>query len=384
MKFYKFAAIVLLILFLAGVALAKNFDFFEKIPASISDILNAENTVEIKVNKHLVVNPQKGVYSTVWTARAKRFNDLIRIADETEINAIIIDVKDSGVYLDDYIKNLVAELHKKNIYAIARLVVFQDNSQIKNHPDWYFKKGNGTLWQDNRGWYWLDPINRETWDYNVEIAKKAIDAGFDELNFDYIRFPAFAKNDDVDLSILASAGKPASIFKKNEVINEFANYLNSELKKYDPEIVISVDLFAYNMLRRDDLGIGQKFTELYDYFDYISPMIYPSHYLPGNFGFDNPAEHPYEVILGTIESGKKQLRDKVISNIGTTTPALINPVFDKELKKLRPWLQDFNIGAIYNSEMIRKEKQAVYDSGLTSGWLLWNPRNVYTETALDK
>ncbi len=384
MKFYKFAAIVLLILFLAGVALAKNFDFFEKIPASISDILNAENTVEIKVNKHLVVNPQKGVYSTVWTARAKRFNDLIRIADETEINAIIIDVKDSGVYLDDYIKNLVAELHKKNIYAIARLVVFQDNSQIKNHPDWYFKKGNGTLWQDNRGWYWLDPINRETWDYNVEIAKKAIDAGFDELNFDYIRFPAFAKNDDVDLSVLASVGKPASILKKNEVINEFANYLNSELKKYDPEIVISVDLFAYNMLRRDDLGIGQKFTELYDYFDYISPMIYPSHYLPGNFGFDNPAEHPYEVILGTIESGKKQLRDKVISNIGTTTPALINPVFDKELKKLRPWLQDFNIGAIYNSEMIRKEKQAVYDSGLTSGWLLWNPRNVYTETALDK
>ncbi|MDP3004038.1 MAG: putative glycoside hydrolase, partial [Candidatus Azambacteria bacterium] len=127
MKFYKFAAIVLLILFLAGVALAKNFDFFKKIPA--------------KINRHLTVSPQKGVYSTVWTARAKRFNDLIRIADETEINTIVIDVKDSGVYLDDYIKNLVSELHKKNIYAIARLVVFQDNSRIKDHPNWYFKKG---------------------------------------------------------------------------------------------------------------------------------------------------------------------------------------------------------------------------------------------------
>ncbi|MCX6813197.1 MAG: hypothetical protein NTV77_01775 [Candidatus Azambacteria bacterium] len=382
MKFYKFAAIILLTLFLAGAALAKNFDFFEKIPATILSILNSEKT--IKINRHLTVSPQKGVYSTVWTARAKRFNDLIRIADETEINTIIIDVKDSGVYLDDYIKNLVAELHKKNIYAIARLVVFQDNSQIKNHPDWYFKKGDDTLWQDNRGWYWLDPTNREAWDYNVEIAKKAIDAGFDELNFDYIRFPAFAKNDDVDLSVLASAGKPASILKKNEMINEFANYLNLELKKYDPEIVISVDLFAYNMLRRDDLGIGQKFTELYDYFDYVSPMIYPSHYLPGNFGFDNPAEHPYEVILSTIEKGKAQLWQKSATEVGTTTPAMVNPVFEKRLKKLRPWLQDFNIGAIYDSEMIRKEKQAVYDSGLTSGWLLWNPRNIYTESALDK
>ena len=172
MKFYKFAAIVLLILFLAGAALAKNFDFFKKIPTAILSILNSEKT--IKINRHLTINPQKGVYSTVWTVRVKRFNDLIRIADETEINTIIIDVKDSGVYLDDFIKNLVAELNKKNIYAIARLVVFQDNSQIKNHPDWYFKKGDGTLWQDNRDWYWLDPTNRETWDYNVEIAKKQL------------------------------------------------------------------------------------------------------------------------------------------------------------------------------------------------------------------
>ena len=372
MKFYKFVAIVLLILFLAGAALVKNFDFFKKIPASILDILNVKNT--IKVNKHLIVSPQKGVYSTVWTARANRFNDLIRIADETEINTIIIDVKDSGVYLDDYIKDLVSEFHKKNIYAIARIVVFQDNSQIKNHPDWYFKKGDGTLWQDNRDWYWLDPTNRESWNYNVEIAKKAIDAGFDELNFDYIRFPAFSKNEDVDLSV----------FKKNEVINEFAEYLTSELKNYDPDIKLSVDLFAYNMLKTDDLGVGQNFRELYDYFDYVSPMIYPSHYLPGNFGFDNPAEHPYEVISNTIESGKNQLRDKVISDIGTTTPALINPVLEKEIKKLRPWLQDFNIGAMYDGDMIRKEKQAVYDSGLTTGWLLWNPRNIYTESALDK
>jgi len=406
MRFYIFVAIGLLTLFLAGAALVNNFaapnrgeprsprwsfgeaglwrDVFKKIPASISSILSAKNTIEIRVNNHLTVSPQKGVYSTVWTARTKRFNDLIRIADETEINTIVIDVKDSGVYIDNYLVNLIKTLHEKNIYTIARIVVFQDNSQIKDHPDWYFKKSSGALWQDKRSWYWLDPSNQETWAYNVAIAKLAIDAGFDEINFDYIRFPAFAKNDDVDLSVLASAGKPAQSIGKNQVINEFAKYLTSELKNYDPSITLSVDLFAYNMLKNDDLGIGQNFRELYDYFDYVSPMIYPSHYISGNFGFDNPAEHPYEVVLNTIESGKNQIRDKIVSEVGTTTPSLVNPVLEKELKKLRPWLQDFNIGAIYDSEMIRQEKQAVYDSGLTSGWLLWNPHNIYTETALDK
>ena len=325
-------------------------------------------------NKPLMISQQFGVYSTVWSARSKRINDLIRIADETEVNAIIIDVKDSGVYIDDYLKNLVNELHKKNIYAIARLVLFQDNSQIKYHPDWYFKTSNGDLWQDNRGWYWMDPTNHEVWEYNLETSKQTIDAGFDELNFDYIRYPSFKKDDDVVFP---------SVFK-NQIINDFASYLTSELKKYDPQITLSVDLFAYNMLNSSDLGIGQVFLELYDYFDYVSPMVYPSHYIAGNFGFNNPAEHPYEVVLGTIEKGKQQLWEKSAVEAGTTTPTIVNPVFEKHLKKLRPWLQDFNIGAIYDSDMIRKEKQAVYDVGLTSGWLLWNPRNVYTEDALDK
>lgn len=395
MKLYSFNILIILILIITGGAfIAGNFaapkggeprlwrDFFKKIPAEVSNILDAEEAV--KINKHLTINPQKGIYSTIWSARSKRVTDLIRVADETEVNTIVIDVKDGGVYINDYIKNLTVKLREKNIYTIARLVVFQDSSQIKTHPDWYFKKADGSLWQDKRGWYWMDPSNHEVWEYNVSIAKMAIDAGFDELNFDYIRYPAFAKNDDVDLSFLASAGKPGQIANKSKVINDFARYFTSELKKYDSYITLSVDLFAYNMLRKDDLGIGQTFIELYDYFDYVSPMIYPSHYLPGNFGFDNPAEHPYEVVFGTIEKGKAQLFEKSAAEVGTSTPEAVNPVFEKRLKKLRPWLQDFNIGAVYNGEMIRKEKQAVYDAGLTSGWLLWNPRNVYTEEALDK
>jgi len=367
---YKFAIIIFLTIFLIAAILIKNIDFFRS--AAFLNISGSGEKTE-KTKKHLQINTQKGVYSTVWTARAKRFNDLIRLADETEVNAIVIDVKDNGVYIDDYIKNLVIELHEKDVYTIARIVIFQDGSQIKNHPDWYFKKENGSLWTDNRGWNWMDPTIKDGWDYNVKIAKLAIDVGFDEINFDYIRYPGFKKNDDVVFPPVL----------KNQIINEFAQYLTSELKKYDPDVMLSVDLFAYNMLKKDDLGIGQNFKELYDYFDYISPMIYPSHYTSGNFGFDKPAEYPYEVVLSTIESGKNQLREKIIFENGTSTSALIDPILKKEIKKLRPWLQDFNIGAVYNGEMIRKEKQAVYDAGLTSGWLLWNPRNVYTESALD-
>lgn len=393
MNLYKYAIIIFLFVFLAAALLVKNFDFFKNITGAFLSIVSSGNMREaVKINKNPPVNLQKAIYSTIWIAKSKRIDDLIRIAGDTEINAIVIDVKDSDVYIDDYIKNLVARLHKKNIYAIARIIVFADNSQINIHPDWYFKKParqsltlqasaggeDGSLWQDRRSWYWLNPSNKETWGYNLEISKTAIDAGFDEINFDYIRYPAFSKEEDVVFP------PPNEIIIKSNVINNFASYLTSELKKYDPEIILSVDLFAYNMLNNSDLGVGQVFLELYDYFDYVSPMIYPSHYASGNFGFENPAAHPYEVVFETLKKGKAQIWEKSIAEVGTTTPVIVGKVFEKYLKKLRPWLQDFNIGAFYDSEMIRKEKQAVYDSSLTSGWLLWNPKNVYTEEALDK
>ncbi len=369
----KLIVISIIALLAAAGAVFYRFGFGKKITIAVSSALDDRR--DIKISNHLAISPQKAVYATVWTAHSEKINDLIKLAGATEINSVVIDVKDNGVYIDDHIKNLVGALHQKNIYAIARIIVFQDKSQIKNHPDWYFKKKNGEIWKDARGWYWMNPENKTAWAYNLAIAKQAIDAGFDEINFDYIRFPAFSKKDDV-----AGGDAPA----KNKIIDGFASYLTSELKKYDAGVKLSADLFAFNMLDSGDLGIGQKFTDLYGYFDYVCPMVYPSHYSVGDFGFANPADHPYEVIFGTIEKGKEQIRQKEIAAAGTTTPSLIDPSFKKDLKKLRPWLQDFNLGAMYDGNMIRKEKQALYDSGLTAGWLLWNPRNVYTAAALDK
>ncbi|KKS25235.1 MAG: hypothetical protein UU84_C0044G0002 [Candidatus Yanofskybacteria bacterium GW2011_GWC2_41_9] len=153
MKLYSFSILFLLIVILTvSVYTAGNFNFIKKIPAVISNIFNTEEAV--KINKHLTLNPQKGIYTTVWISRSqKNIEKRIDLIDRTELNAIIVDVKDSGVYVDDYTKNLVNKLHEKNIYTIARLVVFQDNSQVENYPEWYFKKADGSLWHDNRGWY---------------------------------------------------------------------------------------------------------------------------------------------------------------------------------------------------------------------------------------
>src|SRR3989338_6003398 len=194
MKVYSFTVILLLaVIISSGAVFVSDFFYFvKKIPAVISNIFNTEEAV--KINKHLTLNPQKGIYKTVWISRSqKNIEKRIDLIDRTELNAIIVDVKDSGVYVDDYTKNLIKNLHEKNIYTIARLVVFQDNSQVENHPEWYFKKADGSLWQDNRGWYWMDPTNHEVWEYNIEISKQAINAGFDELNFDYIRYPSLTR-----------------------------------------------------------------------------------------------------------------------------------------------------------------------------------------------
>jgi len=140
------------------------------------------------------------------------------------------------------------------------------------------------------------------------------------------------------------------------------------LKEYDPEIVLSADLFAFNMISEGDLGIGQRFRDSLDVFDAVAPMVYPSHYTPGNFGIKNPAASPYEMVYLSLLKGKEQ-----IDRYASTTFTVI-----------RPWLQDFDMGADYDAAMVRKEIKAAYDAGFDKGWMLWNPNNVYTEGALLK
>ena len=331
-----------------------------------------------KFLKDVIVEKQsvysKGIYSTFRTAGSLRIDELLDLIERTELNTIVIDIKDCGgrigfdtnnelinkigsekVYIKN-IKELIDKFHKKGIYVIARIVVFEDNYLPREKPDLALKTRNNNLWQDFRGLTWLDPASKEVWDYNIALAKEAIKVGFDEINLDYIRFPS-----DGNISNIVYPfwdGKTS----KQEVIRQFFEYFSQEIR---PLAFISADLFGLTLTVNTDMNIGQWLEYAAPYFDYICPMVYPSHY-PSTFeGFANPAEHPYEIIYKALIIGKERL-DAISSSA-----------------KLRPWLQDFDLGANYHAGMIRLQKQAVYDANVY-GWLLWNPRNVYTEEALIK
>ncbi|MFH1112268.1 MAG: putative glycoside hydrolase [Patescibacteria group bacterium] len=299
----------------------------------------------------------KAIYLTAYTAQGQRMDELIDIIDKTELNAVVINIKEpSGVKFWNGLDQLLVKLKQHNIWTIARLVVFQDDDLPLRQQKLALTYANGKLWRDSGGRLWLDPTAKEIWQYNSNIAKQALALGFDEINLDYIRFPS-----DGDVSAIKY---PVWDKKKDkeEVIAEFAQWIANDIKKFKPHTVISVDVFAFTFVQDWDLDIGQRLSLLAQYFDVVAPMIYPSHYRAGNFGFNNPAEHPQEVVKETLETGKSILKNsKVI---------------------IRPWLQDFNMGAKYTPELVRAQINAIQESGYNSGWMLWNPSNKYTTQAL--
>jgi len=329
-------------------------DFSEEL--AVEDIVAVQNVETPDV--------MRAIYATMWSISSdSRRKYLIDLIDRTDLNSIIIDVKGSGGELVfesvPHIKEIVDELHRKNIYVIARVVVFQDNGLAKISPEFSLKDKNGDIWRDRKGYAYSDPSAKGVWDYNVGIAKQAIDIGFDEINYDYIRFATDGKLDDIVYPFWDGTGE------KSDVIKNFGAYSKKELKTYKPEVKLSLDIFGYTFLRGDGLGIGQKLEDMLDNFDYVYPMVYPSHFGPGNFGFANPAEFPYEVVKRTLDQGLDSLGEKK----------------DVVKSQIRPWIQVFDLGAKYTPEMVEAQIKATYDALGTenTGWLMWSPSNNYDE-----
>lgn len=306
----------------------------------------------------------------------KRIVDLI---NETELNSVVIDIKDYSGKISFFsdnpllsentssecfardLKEFIETLHFDSIYVIGRITVFQDPFYTKRHPDFAIKRDSDreAIWKDKKGISYIDPGAKEFWNYIVALAREAYDLGFDELNFDYIRFPSDGNMNDIYFPFSEQFIKEDPRGGKAGVLRGFFSHLRKELNK--EQYVISADLFGMTTTNTDDLNIGQILEDALPNFDYIAPMVYPSHYPPSFIGLSNPAVYPYEVVKHSME--RAVLR-------ASTTPL-----------KLRPWLQDFNLGAVYTPEMVRKQIQAVYDSGLNS-WMLWNAANKYTRDAL--
>ena len=365
----------------------------------------------------------KGVYMTAAVATdngvgATRLrNGLVDLIQTTELNGVVIDIKETdGVFLPETLKDFISELHEDGIWVIARIVVFNDTVAARANPEMALKRSGGALWLDNRKNGWLDPASPEAWEYIAGIGKKAMDYGFDELQFDYIRFPSDGDVKNIVYPVYDSKTTP-----KYVVLKSFFEYLNKTLRDYKPDIILSADLFGYVATQASDLGIGQRIEDIGHNFDYISFMVYPSHYYAGfqlpadlvrglpavNFPYRSAdiknvaSNRPYEIVhrsmlfASDILTGRKATSSLVGANsksavaTNATTTAVIP---DEEIKplsrsRLRPWLQDFDLGAdtsrgiYYDAEKVRLQILAA-ENASTSGWLLWNPSNVYTEEAL--
>lgn len=334
----------------------------------------------------------KGIYISSWVAgTASIMNKLIALVDRTELNTVVIDIKDATGEISfkvndpdlkkqntdskriSDIEGLIKTLHEKGIYVIGRVSTFQDPLFAKLHPELaVIRKSDGKTWRDRKGLSWLDAGAKPTWEYILSIAKESYSRGFDEINFDYIRFPT-----DGDMENVTYRFYDEKTLTKPAQMKLFYAYLHSQLSGRGGEssglggglssslpIPHSADLFGMTTTAEDDMGIGQVFGDALPYFDYVAPMVYPSHYGPGIAGYKKPAEHPYEMIAYAMKGAL---------DIASTT--------GQDIQKIVPWLQDFDMGATYNASMVRAQIKAVNDAGLTS-WLLWDAANHYTESAL--
>ena len=318
----------------------------------------------------------RGIYLTRWSAGSTtKLNQLLFLAKEAGVNAVVIDVKDSlgfltydtNVPLAEEIgagqgnikdmKGYLALLHNAGLYTIARITVFQDPLLAKARPDLAIKRASkeDEIWTDRKGLAWVDPASYDVWKYNVAIAKDAIAQGFDEINFDYIRFPS---DGDIFDTTYPFWNEETPI---EEIIASFFAYLREELKG----AVISVDLFGLVTVNTwSDMGIGQILEDAFLYFNFISPMVYPSHFAEGFLGFEHPDEYPYEVVRFSMAQAKERLQKS------------------NSTAKLRPWLQYFDLkgsNISYTSAVVKEQilatKEALGEK--YTGYLLWNSANNY-------
>ncbi len=303
----------------------------------------------------------KAIYVTSTTAKLQqRMTELRQLIYDTELNAVVINTKEPfGPRIYPELKVLVDELHKEGLWVIARHVVFQDDELAERQPELSLKRASTANWKDRGGHGWVDPANREVWEYNLDIAQKTLELGFDEINLDYIRFPT---DGDLNNIIYPSWDKTTP---REEVLRDFLHWFKQGLRTKSPYVVISIDVYGETFLRDFAGSTGQRMTTLAPEVDVVSPMVYPSHYRSGNFGYTNPATQPYGVVYGTLEKGQL-----LFANAPNTI--------------VRPWLQDFHLGAQYTPAMVRAQITATTDAGNHNGWMLWNPKNIYSESALLK
>lgn len=310
----------------------------------------------------------KALYLSFWNAsnKSKKLKELLKIIDNSDVNTIIVDVKNEygsvsfltslkelkkyGAHKDRTNRNIqkfIHTMHSKNIYVIARIVTFKDELQASNNEDYAIKKTDGSIWRNHDDMAWVDPFDERSHEYTIKIAEEAAKVGFDEINFDYIRFPA---KEGLKLA------KENTQKNRIEAISTFLSSAQKALRKYG--VFISVDTYGNICWSDDDTGIGQTIESLSLHVDYLAPMLYPSGFASGSFGFEHPSEYPYDVIYRSVKNMEKKI----------------------DLIRVRPWLQYFRDYSKpkkkYKKHEINEQIRGSSDNN-TSGWMMWSPSSKY-------
>lgn len=363
----------------------------------------------------------RAIYMTACVAGTKGFREkLVQLIEETEVNSVVIDIKDysgtisfppqSDAWRPAWeaakcgtadMQEFITSLHEKGIFVIGRITVFQDPYYTTVRPDLAVKKADRvSVWEDHKGLSFIDVAAREYWDHIIELAVLSYNIGFDELNFDYVRYPSDGPMKDIAF-VHSDAGEYGADKQAN--LEAFFAYLHKELSDeslYEDvrhentgrEVDIpwtSADLFGMTTTNTDDLSIGQIQERAAPYFDFIAPMVYPSHYPKTFLGLGNPNDYPYEVVHHAMSEGVRRMTASTTpvegflhERISTSTPAVYaKPVFTAD--KLRTWIQDFDYGGDYDAADVRAQIEASYDAGVNS-WMVWAPSNIYTRDAFEQ
>lgn len=371
------------------------------------------------VVKHVPLpKPAKIIYMTSCVAGTPSFRDkLVALINDTEINGVIIDIKDYSGTISfpptnpawqsawesarcgtADMKDFVAELHEQNIFVIGRITVFQDPFEAVRSPHLAVKKLDGeTVWKDGKGLSFIDVAARQYWDHIIDLAVDSYNIGFDELNFDYVRYPSDGNMRDISFPHTAGSDWPND---KQANLEAFFKYLNEKL---DDETLFaavrhentgrasstpwtSADLFGMTTTNYDDLSIGQIQERAAPYFDFIAPMVYPSHYPNDYLGLGNPNNHPYEIVYHAMKTGVDRMTATTTrvegflhERVGTSTPAVYTkPTFTGD--RFRTWIQDFDYGGNYDVTEVKAQIKASVDAGVNS-YMVWAPSNIYTKGA---
>jgi protocatechuate 3,4-dioxygenase beta subunit len=309
----------------------------------------------------------KGIYiSLPLLSLPDRVRALIDLVDRTELNAIVVDVKgdrgwlaytsrvplaqELGVEVGDLmdLKEFLSLCEERGIYTIARLVIFKDSPLAFGRPELAIKRADGTVWTDSKGAGWTNPFRQEVVDYNIAIAVEVAQMGFDEIQVDYIRFPS-----DGDVTTIVYEEADNTMENRTAAINSFLVQLRAALQLW--QVFTSADIFGLtvSVAPSSDMGIGQRVDDIAPLVDYICPMVYPSTYISGNFGLEEPAKHPYEVVYRAMGDALRRVKTKV-----------------------RPWLQHYSWKVTFDLPVLQAERQAAEEAGAW-GWAFWNAGGRY-------